>query len=246
MNLEHAALTYVGRRSNNEDSLLAEPSLGLFVVADGVGGYEGGEVASATVVAALRDFFAANAVDPQRTWPFAADRERTLSENLLGIGVRLAHREISVRREGKLSSMASTVAALYAADDVAVIAHCGDSRVYRLRDGHLERLTTDHSLYEQMVAKGVPDLPPLEHYPFKNIVTRVLGVDQAFADLRSEAIRAGDTFLLCSDGLHDPVDGPTLTALLSLDPAEACSRLVKEAYDRGGKDNITAVVLRAA
>ena len=245
MNLEHAHCTHVGRRANNEDSLLAEPALGLFAVADGVGGYEGGEVASALVVASLREFFSRQVADPDSTWPFAADSTRTLSENLLGVGVRLAHREISTHREGKLASMASTVAAVYLTGETAVIGHCGDSRVYRLRQGKLEQLTSDHSLYAQMQAKGVPDLPPPELYPFKNIVTRVLGVEDGLADLRSEPLLPGDVFLLCSDGLADPVDSATLCALLDREPPEiACPHLVQEAYARGGKDNITAVVIR--
>ncbi len=197
------------------------------------------------MVASLRDFFSTHAADPESTWPFAADRSRSLAENLLGVGVRLAHREIARQREGKLASMASTVAAVYFSGDSVVVGHCGDSRVYRLRDDQLEQLTVDHSLYAQMQVKGVPDLPPPDQYPFKNIVTRVLGIDDARADLRSEPLRPGDVFLLCSDGLADPVDPATMGILLAHEPpATACPHLVHEAYARGGKDNITAVVIR--
>src|SRR5262245_49561371 len=110
--LEHAAATHVGRRSNNEDNFCAEPSLGLYAVADGMGGYEGGEVASRVTVESLVQFFRREATDGESTWPFGLDRALSLGENRLQVAVKLAHAEVAAKKSGPLSQMGSTVAAL--------------------------------------------------------------------------------------------------------------------------------------
>ena len=244
MKIESAACSFSGRRNHNEDSFCDEPGLGLFAVADGVGGYEGGEVASAIVVAELAAFFTRYVDDPASTWPFRTEPNRSLPENALAVAVQQAHRGIEARREGKLASMASTVAALSVGSGAAVIAHCGDSRVYRLRADVLTQLTRDHSLYQQLLASGAADLPPPNEYPFKNVVTRVLGTEQHEAEVRTEPLCDGDVFLLCSDGLVEGAPDPLIAELLASErPRGSCSRLVREAYDRGSRDNITALVV---
>jgi serine/threonine protein phosphatase PrpC len=245
MEIEHAACSFAGRRNYNEDSYLDKAELGLFVVADGVGGYEGGEVASKLVVGQLDEFYQRYVSDPEGTWPFKADPARSLAENALNVAIQAAHASIESHRTDRLARMASTIAALHLSGKVAVIGHCGDSRVYRLRDGVIEQLTHDHSLYAQLKASGARDVPPPDQYPFKNVVTRVLGSEQHQADIRSEPLQAGDAFVLCSDGLVESVDDATLAEVLrSLLPKAAAPRLVREAYDRGSRDNITAVVVR--
>lgn len=153
--LHSVGLSIVGRRANNEDALLVRPGLGLFVVADGMGGYEGGEVASATVVEALAGFVARNDVDPDGTWPVRERGDLGPLEMLVEASLRVADREVKAKKHGVLSRMGSTaVLALFRGARV-VIGHVGDSRVYRLRDGELARLTEDHSVAAELARSGM-------------------------------------------------------------------------------------------
>jgi serine/threonine protein phosphatase PrpC len=243
LHLEHAALSHVGRRPNNEDSFCAEPSLGLYAVADGMGGYEGGEVASRLAVEALVHFFRREREDGESTWPFGVDRALSLAENRLKVAVRLAHAEVHAKKSGPLSQMGSTVAAMTIAGQDAIIGHVGDSRVYRLRNRVLEQLTRDHSLWAELQAAGT-QLPSKEECGFGNVITRALGMESApMADLRREVLIAGDVFLLCTDGLTEKLAPPRIAELLRLRPVDAVRALVDEAYAAGGRDNITAVVV---
>ena len=142
--------------------------------------------------------------------------------------------------------MGSTLATLVVRGDRAIVGHVGDSRVYRLRGGALEQLTRDHSLYAEMLAQGA-ELPPKDRCPFAHVITRALGMsDESGPDLSTTALRRGDVFLLCTDGLSEPLPETRIAELLALPPEAACEAMVREAYDAGGKDNITAVVVRAA
>jgi serine/threonine protein phosphatase PrpC len=247
MNLLSHALTTTGRRKNNEDSLCHAPSLGLFAVADGLGGYEGGEVASALTVETLEHFVERNQRDPAGTWPCKEDKKKTLAENLLRAAATEAHLAIVDKRAGRLGQMGSTIASMLISGAQAAIAHVGDSRVYRLRDGQLEALTRDHSVYAEMLAAG-RDLPPRHEFPFKNQITRALGLaGNATADTRVVDVSPGDRFLLCTDGLYDPFDDQALAPLLATGtPVECCQRLVDLAFERGSADNITAVIVDVA
>jgi serine/threonine protein phosphatase PrpC len=241
--LEHAALSHVGRRPNNEDNFCAEPKLGLFAVADGMGGYEGGEVASRLAVEALVCFFRREIEDGESTWPFGVDRKLSLAENRLKVAVRLAHAEVHAKKIGNLAMMGSTVAAMAIAGEDAVIGHVGDSRVYRWRAGTLEQLTRDHSLWAELQASGA-QVPSKEECGFGNVITRALGMENApLADLRRESLLAGDVFLLCTDGLTEKLGEPRIAELLRRRPGEAVRALVDEAYAAGGRDNITCVVV---
>ncbi|MBZ0119560.1 MAG: protein phosphatase 2C domain-containing protein [Sandaracinaceae bacterium] len=242
MHIEHAARTHVGRRPNNEDSLLEDPLHGIFAVADGMGGYEGGEIASKMVVETLERFFVRNDEDAELTWPFGADADLTLRENALAVSLKLANREVHARRRGHLAQMGSTVVALAVDGPRVALAHVGDSRIYRLREGAIERLTRDHSLVEEMRERGMHGTPE----GIGHIVTRAIGASpDTEPELRRELAREGDTFLLCSDGVTDVLDDEAIAGLLSLSTAErACEAIVEAAYEAGGSDNITAIVIR--
>jgi serine/threonine protein phosphatase PrpC len=246
MHLDSAAATHLGRRKNNEDAFCRVPSLGLFAVCDGMGGYEGGEVASALAVEALERFVAKARRDPEGTWPCKEDKKRTLLENVLKVAALEAHRAIAARREGALSQMGSTVVAMLFDGARLAIGHVGDSRLYRLRDGVLTRLTRDHSLYEELLERGGSPGERAD-FPYRNQITRALGIEDSHAaDTACPELRAGDTFLLCSDGLSEPVAEPRLAELLARPRLQdACDALVREAYEAGGTDNITAVLARA-
>jgi serine/threonine protein phosphatase PrpC len=243
MTTQSAGLTLTGRRSNNEDALLERAELGLFVVADGLGGYEGGEVASRLTTSTLGEFIEENRRDPQGTWPVREVKTRTFEENLLTAAAVAAHREILSRKEGALSRMGSTVvAALFHGKQVTVL-HCGDSRLYRLRDGVVVPLTRDHSLWAEMEAAGMAG--NRADFAYKNQITRALGLDgHATCDVATHAVEPGDVYLLCSDGLYDPLDAARLRAGLTLSPRQACDDLSRAAYEAGSADNITAVVVR--
>ncbi len=238
-----AARTHRGRRENNEDAHVVDLDHQLFVVADGMGGYEGGEVASRLVVHTVHDFFVLDETDAERTWPFGLDHARSYVENQIACAVRLANLEVLRRRRGRLAQMGSTVVALAMDGARAVLAHIGDSRIHRLRRGTLEQLTRDHSLVEQLGAMGV-----LEHpHGLGHIITRAIGfADDSEPDLRVEPLAAGDVYLLSTDGLTDPLSPDEIAKLLaeSEDPAPAAEALVRAAYDAGGSDNITALVVR--
>lgn len=203
-----------------------------------MGGYAGGEVASALALTTFGQFLARNLEDGELTWPYGVDPALSFDENLVLVGARLANDQIVARRVGELSQMGTTLAALVARGDSAVITHVGDSRVYRLRRGELEQLTCDHSLVAEMAKLG-------ESVPaaYGHIVTRALG-NGGDPELRTERLEVADRYLLCTDGLSGVLEGDELAGLLGRGAPDLCCReLVDEAYRRGSNDNITAVVL---
>lgn len=243
MKISATAFSLTGRRQNNEDRYLVCPDLSLYAVADGMGGYAGGEVASRLTVEQLEAFVAMNRRDAQGTWPCKEDKKLSFTENLLRAAVRQAHDTIAANRRGELDQMGSTVVAVLIDGKKATLAHVGDSRIYRLRAGALTQLTRDHSLWAEMQAAGLE--PGGRHgFAHKNIITRALGIDSSNRpDVVTVDLEPDDRFLLCSDGLHDPLDEAALKALLG---AADCEGLARAAYDAGSSDNITAVVLAVA
>jgi len=237
------ALSITGRRSSNEDAICAAPELGLFVVADGMGGYEGGEVASALTIEAIHELVRRTAGDADVTWPYKIDPALTVGENELMVATRLAADRIAARRTGDLGEMGSTVAAMLFTREHAVIAHVGDSRVYRLRDGALQQLTTDHSLVAQLMTNGM-SAEEAERCPWRHVVTRALGTTSAEPEVQREPARPGDAYLLCSDGLSEVLAPAEIAALLTLPVEQACRALVDAAYAAGSRDNISAIVVR--
>lgn len=244
MRIQHDGRSDVGRRENNEDAHLALPSTGLYAVADGMGGYEGGEVASRLALASLQTYFemlgegGLGLTDDSPSERVALER--------MALALRIADREVARRAVGPLSKMGTTLASLVIQGRRALIAHVGDSRVYRMRDGELEQLTRDHSLYAEMEASGFQGLPPRRAFHFSNIITQALGQGpDVKPDVRVEAILPGDRFLLCTDGLSDVLDEESAAWTLTRTEGVA-DALVQAAYDRGSSDNITALVVTAS
>jgi serine/threonine protein phosphatase PrpC len=243
MKLDAFALTITGRRTNNEDAVCARTDLGLYVVADGMGGYEGGEVASAIAVDSIAELVRRTAGDADVTWPYAIDPQRSPTENELLVATRLANERIAARRVGELREMGSTVVALRVAGERAVIAHVGDSRLYRLRAGTLAQLTVDHSLAAQLEASG---MSVAEGFAWRHVVTRALGTHVGEPDIQCVALLAGDVFLLCTDGLSEVLAPDAIAPLLARSPEAACRALVDAAYAAGSRDNISAIVVRVS
>jgi len=243
MRIDSAGWTHVGRRSHNEDAWVARAELGLFVVADGIGGYEGGEVASRCVVEAFSGFCERVARDPEATWPHHPRPGHCREEELLLNCTVLAQRAVLSRRVGQLREMGSTVVALALGARSAAVAHVGDSRLYRLRDGRLEALTRDHSVLEEMREAGV-ETPGRGESPYGHVITRALGTGNAEPTVRRLEVRAGDVYLLCSDGLYEPLGPERMASRLGQGRAAGVvEALVQEAYAAGGRDNITAIVV---
>jgi PPM family protein phosphatase len=239
--IESSARTDCGKlRFKNEDRFAVSEELGLFAVADGMGGHPSGDVAAAMALDAVHRFLA----DPHATWPPETDAA-TLP---LVAAVKAANQEL--HKAGKAyehaQRMGTTfVGALFDGAGVC-IAHVGDSRCYRFRDGALALLTEDHTVLADELWKGTP-LDVALKMPFKGVLTRAVGIHaRVDVSARFENVLPGDLFLLCSDGLSKPVERGEITAILAEagDLGASAERLIARANDRGGHDNITAVLIR--
>jgi protein phosphatase len=246
-----AVATHPGlRRPTNEDSFCVRADLGLFVVADGMGGHAAGEVASRMAVDVIQSFITdTRDEDPNRTWPFPYDTSLNLAGNRLKASFRLANRRISAAMDADdaLKGMATTAAAMLIGKDAPVVAHVGDSRIYRWRDGHLQQLTQDHSWVGEQVRAGVLSAADAKRHPWRNVVTRAIaGGDDPDIDIAETTIAPGDRLLICSDGLSSVVAHERLEAIFAEEKGleETCQGLIAAANDAGGPDNITAIVIK--
>jgi protein phosphatase len=238
------------RRTSNEDCYCTRPDLGLYIVADGMGGHVAGEVASRVAVEAIQIFIQETAgADKNRTWPFPFEPALSLEANRLKAAFRLANRRIAstIADSHDLRGMATTASALLIGPDGACVAHVGDSRVYVLRDEKLEQITHDHSWVEEQVRAGTMSPTAAKQHPWRNVVTRALaGGEDPEVDVTQVRPSSPERYLLCSDGLFSVVTDDRIASILGDRAApldEVCSRLVEAANAAGGPDNITALVL---
>lgn len=239
------------RRTSNEDSYCTRPEIGLYMVADGMGGHVAGEVASRVAVEAIEAFIEETAgADKNRTWPFPFEPALSLEANRLKAAFRLANRRIAsaIADSEDLRGMATTASALLAAPTHACVAHVGDSRVYVLRNTALSQITNDHSWVEEQVRAGTLTPSAAKQHPWRNVVTRALsGGDDPEVDVTEIDPRPGERYLLCSDGLFAVVGDDTIAGILgdrSLPLDEVCRQLIDAANAAGGPDNITTLVLQ--
>lgn len=217
-------------RPINEDACLALPELGLVLVADGMGGHQAGEVASAMAAESL----CASAKK-------AAGREISVKSAVAW--VRKANKAIfqAANEDLSCSGMGTTLTFLYFMKGHAMLAHVGDSRCYLIRDGEIKQLTRDHSLVAELVASGEITPEQAKTHPYRNVITRALGTDSTVAvDAQDVDCDEGDVFLLCSDGLSNYFEADELLKAVQEIPADAlCDHLIGIALQRGGRDNIT-------
>ena len=250
LRIEVAGETNVGmKRNHNEDNFSIIEEAGLYIVADGMGGHASGEVASQMAVEALREFFAATAQDPERTWPYKMDRSKGYEETRLITGIKLANLRIyeSAQRDPRQRGMGTTIVSLFAVEDGVYMAHVGDSRGYRVRDGKIEQLTEDHSLLNDYIKMRRLTPEEIANFPHKNVIVRALGMkDTVKVDTCHEQPREGDVYVLCSDGLSGPVTDEELLEIVvaNRDLKVAASKLIERANENGGPDNITVVLAR--
>ena len=238
------------RRTSNEDSHCERPEVGLFVVADGMGGHVAGEVASREAVDAIQAFIADTAsADKNRTWPFPFEPDLSLEANRLKAAFRLANRKIAsaIADSSELRGMATTASALLAGKTTACVAHVGDSRVYVLREGTLHQITHDHSWVEEQVRAGTMTPSAARQHPWRNVVTRALsGGEDPEVDVTEIDPQPRDRYLLCSDGLFSVVADPEISEILGDQDRslqDIATALIAAANAGGGPDNITALVL---
>jgi len=250
LRIELAGKTDVGKKRNhNEDNFSIIEESGLYIVADGMGGHASGEVASQMAVDAMKEFFLSTANDPERTWPYKMDRSKGYEENRLITGIKLANLRIyeTAQRDAGKRGMGTTIVTMFAVEDGVYIAHVGDSRGYRVRDGKIEQLTEDHSLLNDYIKMKRLTPEEIANFPHKNVIVRALGMkDTVKVDTRFESPRANDTYLLCSDGLSGPVTDPDMLDIVvnAPDLESAASRLIARANENGGPDNITVILAR--
>ncbi len=238
-------------RQHNEDSLLIVPEYHLVCVCDGMGGHASGEVASGMAVETLREFFAYALGDQEATWPFKLDKKHSLEANRLATAIRLAAGKIYDRAAAneRQRGMGTTVVAATLGPRRIAVAHAGDSRCYLFRGGKAEPVTRDHSLLQEYIAARQPSAEEIAAFPHKNVITRALGLDPNVRPEVSELeVQPGDTFMLCSDGLHGMISDETIGQILAAEPdlPKAAVKLVDAANAAGGTDNITVALARAA
>jgi len=239
MQFEVWAQTDVGlKRDNNQDSVLVDHDLNLFIVADGMGGHKGGEVASSMAVEAVQEIISKRVSEPK-----PAPR-KVLSE---------AYREASTRIHQKstyespdLMGMGTTMVLFWEFRGRVYIANVGDSRAYMFSPPGLWQLTEDHSLINEQVRAGVISEEEAPHVVGRNVITRSVGFErEVMVDILERTVQAGETYLLCSDGLSSLVSSQRIVEILTTSkPEDTVALLIEEAKAAGGDDNISVIVIR--
>jgi protein phosphatase len=248
LRIDARGITDVGlRRDHNEDAFLVDEALGLFIVADGMGGHAGGGTASRLAVETIRDAVAeARRRDPDRT--ASAGPEDTRVPDLLERAVEEACAVIyrTAQGEPELAGMGTTVTAALLDGRTAFVAHVGDSRCYLVRDGRIYQVSEDHSLVNEQLKAGAISADEAKHSRFKNIITRSVGFEpQVQVDVMGLELEPRDAVVICCEGLSNLVDDPEILHVVDESPLDvAPGRLVALANDRGGDDNITVIVIR--
>jgi protein phosphatase len=248
--LQSASLTDPGRvRDHNEDCIESRPQIGLFVLADGMGGYNAGEVASGMATSLIADGL-------EETWRLrdvdrlGREEAKALSERLMREQIARANSAIFTTSQNnpECAGMGTTLVVCLFYDNFVTVAHIGDSRLYRLRGDAMEQVTRDHSLLQEQLDSGLITPEEAKLSQNKNLVTRALGIDPtADPEIHVYETRVEDTYLLCSDGLSDMVDDEEIRLTLitlKTNPSLTVQQLVQAANDNGGRDNISAMLTR--
>jgi len=248
MRIHAAGKTDVGCvRKHNEDSYLADADMGLFVVADGLGGHAAGEVASQIVVDTVAKFVG-DTQEKDRTWPMEYDPTLSYDGNRLKVALLLSDRAITedIRRNPERETMGSTVVAGLVHGSQVTLAHVGDSRAYLLGPEGIRQVTRDHSWVAEQVANGILTPSEARVHPFRNVITQALG-NGGDLDIEVQNLELGKTerLLLCSDGLSGMIGDRQIWDIVtqSGDLQGAVESLVLAAREHGGEDNITAILV---
>lgn len=250
MVLRSFALTHVGlRRTHNEDSYFGSDDLGLYLVADGMGGHAAGEIASQTAVNAVRDFVSRAERDRDITLPFGADRKRSDTENILLSAIKIANQLICRRaaERPEMNGMGTTLAGIKIHQASASVFNVGDSRVYRIRNQSITQVTTDHSWITEQIQRRMLTEQEARNHRWRNVITRALGNKTSLeVDLETLPLEDKDVLVICTDGLSGQLsDQVILDTIAACQPDldAACKELISQANAAGGLDNTTVILV---
>jgi len=245
--IEAACASDIGPvRQTNEDAVLCDEDLNIYVVADGMGGAAAGEVASGIAIDRIRDFISRSIQDSSLTWPFGYDPLLSEAANRLRTALQLANSEIAAAalENDDYHGMGTTAVCALICGNQLTVGHVGDSRCYLYANGTLTRLTTDDSWVAAVAQGGGSER---HETPHRNVLTSALGVEQDVeVHLLERVLENGDTLLLCSDGLHGVVDDETMASMLTrgVSLADLSRELVQMAVTNGTADNVSVVLVR--
>lgn len=225
-------------RPNNEDVWIALPRIRFFALADGMGGHKSGEIAAQEAIENLADNF-----------PLKNDPDSEIMMEQFHLAISKANHWVHRlgRHHKDFNGMGTTLCCLYFHRDSVIYAHVGDSRIYRYRNGHIDKLTEDHSAIREWLAKTAKGEPPTSPQPLKNIITRAIGMDsQVHPEIALSKVEKGDLYFLCSDGLSDFVTERKMEEILSQTSSleEAVKSFIQTAKENGSNDNITVVMVQ--
>ena len=250
LRVRFAGDTNVGlARTHNEDALHLPVDERLAIVADGMGGHASREVASKMAVDTVVEYFKETAEEQILTWPFKVDRHGGADVMRLVTAIKLANVKIheQAQRDPACKGMGTTIVSALFLDDRIIIAHVGDSRLYKLREGGIALVTEDHSLINDYIKMKRMTAEEAAAWPHKNVIVRALGMKESVqVDIHTENARLGDCFVLCSDGLSSMISDEEIREIVDgeKDLDRAAERLIAAANAAGGKDNITVVLAR--
>lgn len=248
--LEVVSETHPGMlRAHNEDSVATEPSYGLMVLADGMGGYNAGEVASGIAVTVM-----ATDIVPLLENSSPVERDEETGEELavlwLSSGIHKANSSIfqAAHSQSQYAGMGTTIVSALFYDNRVVVGHVGDSRLYRLRGEKLELITRDHSLLQEQIDSGMISIENARYSKNKNLVTRAVGIEaEVMPEIHLHDVEVGDIYLLCSDGLNDMVEDEDIESILYAmhgNLSLAAEQLIQIANDNGGRDNVSVILVK--
>jgi protein phosphatase len=250
--LQSASLTDPGRvRDHNEDCIESRPEIGLFVLADGMGGYNAGEVASGMATSLIADGLQ-EAWKPREVDRMGREEAKSLAEKVIRDQIARANNAIFTTSQNnpECAGMGTTLVVTHFYDNFMAVAHIGDSRLYRLRGEAFEQITRDHSLLQEQLDSGLITPEEAKLSQNKNLVTRALGIDPTVEpEIHTYETQEDDIYLLCSDGLSDMVEDEEIRLTLitlKTNPTLTVQQLTQAANDNGGRDNISAMLIRVA
>ncbi len=247
--IESFALTDTGCvRTENQDRVLEDHSLGVFVVADGMGGHKHGEIAAELAISTVRYYIESSRDRFDVTWPFGYNFDLSVDANRLATAIQLANRQVwnQAQESPECSGMGTTVAAILLSDGAAVIGNVGDSRVYRYRSAELRQISFDDTFVNTVALQEGSDSDALANHPMRNVLTQAAGTqDTLQVHTFEEKLESGDLFLICSDGLYGVIGNAAIRSILASgeDLEQIAVRLTEAARFQGGPDNISVVLL---